>query len=238
MKVDIQESNNPKSFLSKVEYNWLNLPQFSALPCQNSSSNGCGGYGNNCFYCDICNSLQTVDKTSSNSQVVSQFKDINCPTKAGPYNLKREFCFNDFGEFDKDNNCQFDFLESGKAGENYQDAVKNLKQLGYGTVTAKFTLSYNATTDQDDKKKSKEAEIVKTIEKELESKRKENSWAVDDSQYLTFRNWYVQYRKDTWHKQEFLPWLLYYNEVGCMTVSFDVCDKQPIVSASGVATCS
>uniref|UniRef100_A0A915K8S3 Uncharacterized protein n=1 Tax=Romanomermis culicivorax TaxID=13658 RepID=A0A915K8S3_ROMCU len=36
-----------RSYVSKVEFNWWNLPQFSSLPCQNQSSNGCGGYGNN-----------------------------------------------------------------------------------------------------------------------------------------------------------------------------------------------
>jgi hypothetical protein len=232
MKVDIQQVDVPKSFLAKVEYNWWNLPQFSSLPCQNASANGCGGYGNNCYYCDVCNSLQSVDNSKSSSAIVGQFKNLNCPTKSGPYNLKREFCFNDLSDLDKDNDCQFDFLQNGQAGD-YKDALKNLKQLGYGTVVAKFTLSYNATDDQMDKKKSKEAEIEKTIEKEIEAKRKENNWAVDDQQYITFRNWYVQYRKDTWHKQEYLPWLLYYNEIGCMTVSFDVCDKQPTPASSG-----
>lgn len=235
MKVDVQQVDVPKSFFAKVEYNWWNLPQFSSLPCQNSSANGCGGFGNNCYYCDICKSLTDVDTTTSKSNLVAQFKSLSCPDKAGPYNFKREFCFNDFSDLDKDNNCQLDFLENGQAGDNYQDSLKNLKQLGYGTVVAKFTLSYNATSDQSDKKKSKEAEIEKTIEKELEAKRKENNWAVDDAQYITFRNWYVQYRKDTWHKQEYLPWLLYYNEIGCMTVSFDVCDKQPTPAASGAS---
>jgi len=235
MKVDVQQVDVPKNFFAKVEYNWWNLPQFSSLPCQNSSANGCGGYGNNCYYCDICNSLQDVDKVSGKSTIVSQFKSLSCPKKAGPYNFKREFCFNDFSDLDKDNDCQFDILQNGQAAENYKDALKNLKQAGYGTVVAKFTLSYNATDTQVDKKKSKEGEIEKTIEKELEAKRKENNWAVDDKQYITFRNWYVQYRKDTWHKQEYLPWLLYYNEIGCMTVSFDVCDKQPTPASSGAS---
>jgi len=235
MKVDIQQSclESVKSYFAKVEYNWGTLPQFSSLPCQNASANGCGGYGNNCFYCDICNSLQDVDNSDSKSSIVSQFKDMKCPDKSGPYTLKREFCFNDFNDLDKDKDCKLDFLQNGQAGESYQDALKNLQKLGYGTVVAKFTLSYNATGDQAIKKKSKEAEIEKTIDAELETKRKENNWAVDDQQYIVFRTWYVGYRKNLWHKNEFLPWLLYYNEIGCMTVSFDVCDKQPTASASG-----
>lgn len=233
MRADIQQIDTPKNFFSKVEYNWLNLPQFSNLPCQNASSNGCGGYGNNCYYCDICNSLTDVDSSKSGSNIVSQFKKLSCPDKAGPYNFKREFCFNDFSDLDKDGDCKLDFLQNGQSGDSYQDALKNLKKLGYGTVVAKFTLASNATGEQADKKKTKESEIEKSIDKELESKRQENHWAVDDQQYITFRDWYIKYRKDTWHKQEYLPWLLYYNQVGCMTVSFEVCDKQPVAASSG-----
>jgi len=233
MKVTVDQVDTPKSYVSKVEYNWWNLPQFSNLPCQNASANGCGGYGNNCYYCDVCNSLQNVDKSTSKSSIVSQFRKMDCPTKAGTYDFKREFCFNDFSDLDKDNDCKLDFLQNGQAGENYQDAVQNLKKLGYGTVVAKFTLAYNATEDQEGKKKAKEADIRKTVDGELAQKRQDKGWAVTDQEYEAFRDWYVQNRLDLWYKQELLPWLIYTNQVGCMTVSFDVCDKQPVPAASG-----
>lgn len=35
------------NFLAKIEYQWWNVKDFANLKCQNSSSNGCGGYGNN-----------------------------------------------------------------------------------------------------------------------------------------------------------------------------------------------
>jgi len=236
MKVSVQQADVPRSFLSKVEYYWNNVPQFSSLPCQNSSANGCGGYGNNCVYCDICHNLQEIDKNSNKPQIANQFKDIDCPQKSGDYFLKKEFCFNDFSEFDKDHDCKLDFLQNGQAGSNYKDAFKNLQQIGYGTVTAKFILSYNATPEQQKNMDKKLNDIAKSIDQELEKKRQEKQWALDNEQYQTFRDWYIQYRKDTWHKQDYLPWLLYYNEIGCMTVSFDVCDKQPTPAATGASS--
>lgn len=67
-------------------------------------------------------------------------------------------------------------------------------------MVSKFTLAHNATTDQQHNKAKKEADIEATIDTELEKKRVENGWALNDRQYKTFRNWYIQYRKDTWHK--------------------------------------
>jgi len=233
MKVTIEPTDVPKSFFSKVEYDWGNVPQVRSLPCQNASANGCGGFGNNCFYCDVCNSLQDVDKTDSKSSLVTQFKQIKCPDKAGPYTFTREFCFNDLSELDKDHNCKLDFLENGQTGESYQDALKNLQKAGFGTVLAKFILAYNATSDQQEKKRAKEAELEKSIDADVEKQRAKNNWAVTDQEFITFRNWYIDYKKNTWHKNEYLPWLLYYNEIGCMTVSFDVCDKPPVPAASG-----
>jgi hypothetical protein len=180
--------------------------------------------------------LEELDKGGTKSQLVGQFKNIDCPQKAGPYILKREFCFNDFSDFDKDKDCKLDFLQNNQAGTNYKDAVKNLQQLGYGTVVSKFILSYNATRDQQQNKRTKEAEIAKQIDAELEKKREENHWALDDDQYKKFRDWYIDYRKNTWHKMDYLPWLLYYNEIGCMTVSFDVCDKQPTPASTGASS--
>jgi len=233
MKANIQQIDGPKNFFAKVEYTWGKVPQFNTLACQNASSNGCDGYGNNCYYCDICNSLQKLDQSGSKNTITSQFKKMSCPEKAGPYDFKREFCFNDFSDLDKDNNCRFDFLENGNNDKGYQEALESLRSSGFGTVTAKFTLASNATGEQIEKKKTKEAQLEATIERELESKRTENNWAVDDQQYITFRDWYIKKRKDTWHKQDYLPWLLYYNQVGCITVNFDVCDKQPVPATSG-----
>uniref|UniRef100_A0A915K6B8 DUF7753 domain-containing protein n=1 Tax=Romanomermis culicivorax TaxID=13658 RepID=A0A915K6B8_ROMCU len=187
------------------------------------------------FYCDVCNSLEKLkhDPSVSKDQLGRQFSDLTCPSKAGVYSFSREFCFNDFREFDKDNDCQFDFLQEDGLAKTYKDALKNLQQVGYGTVTAKFTLSTNATDDQEKQKFNKEQEIERDIERDLTKRRLENGWDVDNEQYLVFKRWFTQLRKDQWHKQEYLPWLLYYNRVGCLSVSFNVCDKEPTPLSRG-----
>ncbi|KRX72887.1 hypothetical protein T06_334 [Trichinella sp. T6] len=236
MTTHIKEQKLHKSFFAKIEYTWWNLPQFSQLPCQNATANGCGGYGNNCYYCDICNSLKEVGKKAQDAKstnILSQFKDVSCPTETGSYKLKKQFCFHDFGELDKDGNCELDFIENDQIAKIYKDAFQNLQQLGYGTVVAKFTLAHNATAEQERKKIDKEKQIKMVVDRELEAKRKENGWSLSNSEYIAFRDWYVKARQDSWHRQDYLPWLLYYNEIGCLTISFDICDKQPTPVTSG-----
>jgi len=232
MKVDVTDNSLPRNYFAKVDYNLWNLPQFSNLPCQNSSNNGCGGYGNNCYYCDICNSLTSLKSQAQKTSVLNQFSDMRCPSQAGSYNLRHDFCFSDWKELDKDGDCEIDFLQDQQL-QQYKEALKALQQQGYGTMVAKFQLATNATNDQLNNKQRKEAEIQATIEQELERKRLENGWAVNDQQYITFRTWYVQYRLDHWHKSEYLPWLLYYNQIGCLSVSFDICDRRPSPAAAG-----
>jgi hypothetical protein len=227
--IEILPSAVPRNFVSKIEYSWVNEPQFSNLPCQNQTSDGCGGYGNNCYYCDICNSLTELKTNNkvNNQQMIKQFTDISCPTKQGIYQLKREFCFNDFKDFDKDHDCHLDFLQNNQVAQPYKEALNNIQLSGYGTVLAKFILANNASDDQVTQKKAKEKDIEKSLDVELEKKRQENNWAVNAAEYITFKNWYIQFRKDQWHKSEYLPWLTYTNEIGCLTVSFTVCDKEP-----------
>jgi hypothetical protein len=227
--VEILTPNVPKNLVSKIEYSWVNEPQFSNLPCQNQSSDGCGGYGNNCYYCDVCRSLTELKSNQkvNNQAMLKQFNDISCPTKQGIYQLKREFCFNDFKEFDKDNDCKLDFMQNQKVPQQYKEALNNIQLSGYGTVLAKFSLASNASDEQTAQKAAKEKDIENSLGVELEKKRTENNWAVNDGQYVTFKSWYIQFRKDQWHKSEYLPWLIYTNEIGCLTVSFTVCDKEP-----------
>jgi len=85
------------------------------------------------YYCDVCNSLEELhqDDKLSNAKLTGQFTDISCPNKPGVYSLTRKFCFNDFNEFDKDGDCQFDFLQDDGLAKQYKDALKNLQQVGY-----------------------------------------------------------------------------------------------------------
>lgn len=49
IKILENDGTIPNSFFGKVEYQWMNIKDFSELKCQNASNNGCGGYGNNWF---------------------------------------------------------------------------------------------------------------------------------------------------------------------------------------------
>lgn len=63
--------------------------------------------------------------------MVKQLTDISCPTKQGIYQLKREFCFNDFKDFDKDHDCHLDFLQNNQVAQPYKEALNNIQLSGY-----------------------------------------------------------------------------------------------------------
>jgi len=212
------------SFFAKSEYQWLNLKEFSDVKCQNASNNGCGGYGNNCYYCDICESLKSIDANPSEGDGLSdQFRGLNCPRKPGYYTFRKEFCFNDWSAFDADGDCQMDFLQSDKG--DYKSALSSLQQIGYGTVIAKIRMAYNATAAIIKKRETKEAQIEKTVMKELEERKR--TWDINRGQFEKFQQWYIEYRKNIWHREEYLPWLLYENEISCLRLTFDVCERPP-----------
>lgn len=48
------------------------------------------------------------------------------------------------------------------------------------------------------KKLKKEAQIEESVMKELEERRR--TWDVNNGQFDRFRQWYIGYRKDIWHK--------------------------------------
>ncbi|VDN06079.1 unnamed protein product [Thelazia callipaeda] len=224
------------SFFAKAEYQWWNVKDFANLKCQNASNNGCGGYGNNCYYCDICKSLTELQTDSSKSTLANQLKGINCPSRPGFYTFRKEFCFNDWSAFDRDGDCQFDFFQGDKFSD-YRSALSYLQQIGYGTLVAKLRLAMNATGDVEEKKRIKEASIEENIQKELEERRK--SWDINNGQFEKFRQWYINYRKDIWHREDYLPWLLYENEISCIRLTFDVCERIPRRSPfTGQLTCN
>lgn len=63
---------------------------------------------------------------------------------------------------------------------------------------AKLRLAANATGEIAEKKRLKEALIEESVEKELEERRK--NWDINNGQFEKFRQWYIDYRKDIWHK--------------------------------------
>ncbi|CAD5212456.1 unnamed protein product [Bursaphelenchus okinawaensis] len=215
------------SFFAKSEYYWLNVKQFSELKCQNASNNGCGGYGNNCYYCDICESLNAATEVSDavkiHNELTDQFKGLNCPKHAGLYTFKKEFCFNDWSSFDQNGDCQLDFLQTDQT--DLKSALTSLQQIGYGTVVAKVRLAYNATGAIARKRDAKANQIKRMVERELAERKK--SWDINRGQFEKFQQWYIDYRQNIWHREEYLPWLLYENELACLRLTFDVCERNP-----------
>ncbi|PIO61257.1 hypothetical protein TELCIR_17227, partial [Teladorsagia circumcincta] len=108
----------------------------------------------------------------------------------------REFCFNDWAAFDSDGDCEMDFLQGDKG--DYRGALATLQQVGYGSVIAKIRLAFNATGSVERKRLLKEAQIEETVAKELEERRR--TWDVNNGQFDKFSQWYIEYRKNIWHK--------------------------------------
>ncbi|GMR36999.1 hypothetical protein PMAYCL1PPCAC_07194, partial [Pristionchus mayeri] len=212
------------SFFAKAEYQWWNVKDFSNLKCQNASNNGCGGHGNNCYYCDVCESLTEIDRTGrTEDSLAAQLKGINCPQRAGLYTFRKEFCFNDWSSFDSDGDCEMDFLQGDKT--DYKGAFASLQQIGYGSVIAKIRLAHNATGLVARKKQLKEEQIEQSVARELDQRRA--TWDVNNGQFDKFSQWYIDYRKNVWHKEDYLPWLLYENEMSCLKLTFDICERTP-----------
>lgn len=92
-------------------------------------------------------------------------------------------------------------------------------------MIAKIRLAYNATRAIQRKKDVKEAQIEKMVKRELEERRQ--TWDINRGQFEKFQQWYETYRKNIWHREEYLPWLLYENEVSCLRLTFDVCERLP-----------
>ncbi|CAK5041136.1 unnamed protein product [Meloidogyne enterolobii] len=79
-----------------------------------------------------------------------------------------------------------------------------LQQVGY----TKIRLAFNATPEIERKKAIKEAQIERNSLREFEQKIKN----VDNNiPFDQVKNWYIEQQKNTWHKNDYLPWLLYGN---------------------------
>jgi len=235
MEITADINEVPKSMLAKNEFQLYEFAEIEKMQCQNATNNGCGGYGNNCQYCDMCESLTELSKDASakTDRVQSQFGDLKCPNKAGQrFKVKREFCFNDWSEMDKDQNCRLDMLEdlakdSSKDYDTIDEAFKLGNNKGSSTLLARFYLATNETDAQRAKRLAKEAEISQHADSELSAKRAAG-WEISDTDFAQFKTWFTQNEKDKWHKEKFLPWLLFENQLACLKVSFTVCEDPPI----------
>uniref|UniRef100_A0A914HW67 Uncharacterized protein n=1 Tax=Globodera rostochiensis TaxID=31243 RepID=A0A914HW67_GLORO len=221
------------NIFAKTEYQWLNAVDSKSgdSKCQNASLNGCGGFGNNCYYCDICKTLRSIDETPDKSNlppdIAKQFKGMNCPDKIGLYSFRKEFCFNDWSILDANRDCRLDFLESiSPSAEsdqigNVQSAMAALQQVGYGTLVAKVRLAYNATPEIEAKRAQKEAQIERTVKKELERKRTECAREIGTKANICPGCCTVNVETNE-------------NEIACIRLTFDICQRQPQRKWDGV----
>jgi hypothetical protein len=53
----------------------------------------------------------------------------------------------------------------------------------------------------------KEAQIQRMAERELDRQR--DNWDPRKGSFAEFRQWYLAERHGKWHRNEYLPWLLY-----------------------------
>lgn len=67
-----------------------------------------------------------------------------------------------------------------------------------GTIVARLRLAYNATKEIAQKRALKEKQIEEMITRELEEKRR--TWDVTNGEFQRFQKWYINYRKNLWHK--------------------------------------
>lgn len=86
-------------------------------------------------------------------------------------------------------------------------------------------MAFNATGGIARKRALKEAQIERMVAAELEERR--STWDINKGQFDKFQQWYIDYRKNIWHREEYLPWLLYENEISCLRLTFDVCERPP-----------
>lgn len=218
-------ANIPSQYLAKAEYSWLNFPDMQNLKCQETDPNGCGGYGNNCVYCDLCNELEELDSSSVKprfQQFVQQVRGMKCPEKIGRYRYRRSFCLNSWRAFDEDGDCKLDFVRD--LSGDYRRVFRALRQDSWGTLEAKFHLSHDATLEQQQKKEAFQADVRRNITANFE---RAFQGRPIPQQRIERR---FRQRVNAWHKKFYLPWLAYENQVSCLKVSFDVCDKQPVPS--------
>jgi hypothetical protein len=105
-------------------------------------------------------------------------------------------------------------------------------------------LAYNASVEVLRKKALKEAQIERAVNREMDMRTSATKMhGSSPSEDARGRHWYAEQRKGQWHRDEYLPWLLYglcpffspdnpcfdfsENEVACIRLTFDVCERQP-----------
>ncbi len=214
------------SFFAKAEYQWWNVREFGQLKCQNASANGCGGYGNN-WYGKITE-LEQFDCFSATFAMFARVSPSWTRAESvhrSPINFEGSVARRDLGSTRSERSSvsttgrpltataiadltSFKEIDS-KTIDPLSPHSNRLDMYGdtqsgsgdgavQGTVVAKIRLAFNATGTIAEKRANKEAQIEESVQRELDERRR--NWDVNNGQFDKFRQWYIDYRKNLWHK--------------------------------------
>ncbi|KAK6054388.1 hypothetical protein COOONC_08107 [Cooperia oncophora] len=155
--------------------------------------------------------------------IASQLKGINCPRRPGFYTFFRSSASMTGRLLIRTAIVRWISYKVTKAiiGVHWPHCNK----LAMAQSSPRSVWHFNATGAIERKRLLKEMQIEETVAKELEERRR--TWDVNNGQFDKFSQWYIEYRKNIWHKDDYLPWLLYENEISCLKITFDVCEKPP-----------
>jgi len=206
----LQELNT--NMFGNIQFQWTSLPQVNNLKCEKQEQNGCGGVGNNCYYCDICKGIVQLQEDKH----IKRQDEFHCPTKPKIYRLERQFNISDWSGLDENHNGVIDFLEDDNL-QKVRDYLKAINVVGFGTLSIQFQIATNATSAQQTAKHAEEMRIRADVARKYQFNQKspDSVRREADSE--------VHY----WHRNSYLPWLLKTNQVACVTFFFDICLNEP-----------
>lgn len=205
-QLEVVERTKTKSVIMYHSFKWLQAlsnADVSSLDvgCSGADAYGCGGRGNRCYYCDICETLKEQNDKLSPEE---RFK-ADCPSEPGRvYDYYEERCINDWGSLDKDKDGTPDFMKEDKY-KDYAKFLDDMKIEGYGTMRLTVYLATNATGSQLVEMESHRSTLIDKLKKQgLSPAKAEEQWAKV-------------------HKVYWLPKLVSENLIACVNVFFDMC---------------
>jgi len=220
----------PSFLIAYGEWSWLEAPagaDFSQLNCKNASSDGCGGFGNKCYYCDACNELQSAEMKST---IVRDYA-FKCPNKTGVYEYRDQICIKDWGDLDKNHDGEPDFLNDPQF-KDYKRLLDVAQVRGYGTMQLHFKIAHAgpdgvkmmAIRDQVGGLSDDTIQQMATDGSNGWVPKIPASSSVDKlrADYISFLE-----KKQGLGGRKWLAKMVAQNTLACDTVEFDVCDRPP-----------
>jgi len=217
LKADVQVLQELSTNLfANIQFQWANLPSATeSIKCTKQEPNGCGGIGNNCFYCDVCKSLQQLQNDHKFSKNLNS-DHFECPTQPKIYKLEKTLNVTDWSALDSNNNGVIDLLEDDNL-QKVRDYLKAVDVAGFGTLSVNFQIATNATAKQKSQKSAEEEKIRNDVARKYQPGQRSAAEIRREAQTE------INY----WHKNSYLPWLLKTNQIACVTFLFDVCLNEP-----------